>query len=416
MKRSTSIILLICRIIIGLTFIFSGFVKAVDPLGSTYKFIDYFNAFGMGWANGLAFALAVIQNVVEFTLGVMVLFNLSIRFSSVCALIFMIFYTPLTLYIAITNPVHDCGCFGDALVISNWQTFFKNIILLVAAIFIFVRRKQIESHLQSNEQWILSLATAVVILIFCGYSHKHTQVLDFRPFSVGTSIKAKMERPAGAPADVWESAFVYEKDGERKEFAIYTLPDSTWTFVDARHTLIKKGYEPPIHDFSIVNADGEDLTEEVLQSDNYNFLLIAYNLDKADLSKIDSINNLADFCINQGYTFQMLTASTDDAIESFRETTNPPYDICICDETTLKTIVRSNPGLMVVKDGVIIGKWNLADIPQQSFFEGNLLSKCVDYQIQKQKEFYTSMLILMLAFIASFYLIARKKITKQNDV
>lgn len=416
MKRSTSLILLICRIIIGLTFIFSGFVKAVDPLGSTYKFIDYFNAFGMGWANGLAFALAVIQNVVEFTLGVMVLFNLSIRFSSVCALIFMIFYTPLTLYIAITNPVHDCGCFGDALIISNWQTFFKNIILLVAAIFIFVRRKQIESHLQSNEQWILSLATAVIILIFCGYSHKHTQVLDFRPFSVGTSIKAKMERPAGAPADVWESTFVYEKDGERKEFAINALPDSTWTFVDARHTLIKKGYEPPIHDFSIVNADGEDLTEEVLQSDNYNFLLIAYNLDKADLSKIDSINNLADFCINQGYTFQMLTASTDDAIESFRETTNPPYDICICDETTLKTIVRSNPGLMVVKDGVIIGKWNLADIPQQSFFEGNLLSKCVDYQIQKQKEFYTSMLILMLAFIASFYLIARKKITKQNDV
>lgn len=416
MKRSTSLILVICRIIIGLTFIFSGFVKAVDPLGSTYKFIDYFNAFGMGWANGLAFALAVIQNVVEFTLGVMVLFNLSIRFSSVCALIFMIFYTPLTLYIAITNPVHDCGCFGDALVISNWQTFFKNIILLVAAIFIFVRRKQIDSHLQSNEQWILSLATAVIILIFCGYSHKHTQVLDFRPFSVGTSIKAKMERPAGAPADVWESTFVYEKDGERKEFAINALPDSTWTFVDARHTLIKKGYEPPIHDFSIVNADGEDLTEEVLQSDNYNFLLIAYNLDKADLSKIDSINNLADFCINQGYTFQMLTASTDDAIESFRETTNPPYDICICDETTLKTIVRSNPGLMVVKDGVIIGKWNLADIPQQSFFEGNLLSKCVDYQIQKQKEFYTSMLILMLAFIASFYLIARKKITKQNDV
>ncbi len=416
MKRATLYLLLTCRIIIGLTFIFSGFVKAVDPLGSTYKFIDYFNAFGMGWANGLAFALAVIQNVVEFTLGVMVLFNLSIRFSSVCALIFMIFYTPLTLYIAITNPVHDCGCFGDALVISNWQTFFKNIILLVAAIFIFVRRKQIESHLQNNEQWVLSLATAVAILIFCGYSHKHTQVLDFRPFSVGTSIKSKMERPAGAPADVWESTFVYEKDGERKEFAINALPDSTWTFVDARHTLIKKGYEPPIHDFSIVNADGEDLTEEVLQSDNYNFLLIAYNLDKADLSKIGGINNLADFCINQGYTFRMLTASTDDAIESFRETTNPPYNICICDETTLKTIVRSNPGLMVVKDGVIIGKWNLADIPQQSFFEGNLLSKCVDYQIQKQKEFYTSMLILMLAFIASFYLIARKKITKQNDV
>jgi len=415
MKRITPTILLVCRIIIGLTFIFSGFVKAVDPLGSTYKFVDYFNAFGMEWANGLAFMLSVLQCVVELTLGVMVLFNLSIRFSASFVLAFMIFYTPLTLYIAIKNPVHDCGCFGDALVISNWQTFFKNVVLLAAAVFVFVFRKQSDSKLKSLEQWVLSAATAIVGFVFCGYSHKHTQVLDFRPYSVGTSIKAKMERPAGAPADVWESTFVYEKDGEQKEFPINALPDSTWTFKDARHTLVKKGYEPPIHDFSIVNADGDDLTDEVLASDNYNFLLISYNLYKSDLSRNDSINRLADFCMSEGYTFRMLTASTDEAIQNFREEASPAYEICICDETTLKTIVRSNPGLMIVKDGVIIGKWNLADIPPMRFFEGNLLAKCIDYQMQLQSKFYTRMLILMLAFIASFYLLARNKAINKNN-
>ena len=415
MNRLKPTLLLVCRIIIGVTFIFSGFVKAVDPLGSTYKFIDYFNAFGMGWANGLAFGLAVLQNVVEFTLGVMVLFNLRLRLSSALVLAFMVFYTPLTLYIAIANPVHDCGCFGDALVITNWQTFFKNLVLLAAAVLVFAWRDKSDNRLTVNEQWALSGATVVAIAVFCGYSHRHTQVLDFRPYSVGTSIPEKMERPAGAPADVWESTFVYEKDGEQKTFQISNLPDSTWTFVDAKHTLVKKGYEPPIHDFSIVNPDGEDLTAEVLASDNYNFLLIAYNLDKSDLSRTDSINRLADFCLAQGYTFRMLTASTDDAIESFREVAEPPYEICICDETTLKTIVRSNPGLMVVKDGVIIGKWNLADLPSVRFFEGNLLAKCIDYQVAKQRTFYSWLLILSLAFIASFYLLARKRVIHENE-
>lgn len=413
MKRLTPTLMIVCRLIIGATFIFSGFVKAVDPLGSTYKFIDYFNAFGIGWASGLAFGLSVVQCVAEFAIGVAVLFNLSIRLSSGLALAFMVFFTPLTLYIAIKNPVSDCGCFGDALVITNWQTFFKNIVLLACAIVVFALRKQSASRLKKSEQWWLCGVAVLAIGIFCCHSYRHTQVLDFRPYSVGTCIQEKMERPAGAPADVWESSFVYEKDGVQEEFLINDLPDSTWSFVEAKHVLIKKGYEPPIHDFSIVNADGEDLTEDVLNSPDYNFLLVAYNLDKSDLSTIDSINRLALYCQTMGYPFYMLTASTDDAIENFREATEPTYDICICDETTLKTIVRSNPGLMVVKDGVIIGKWNMLDIPQTSFFEGNLLAKCIDFQMQRQTRFYTLLLILSLAFIATIYLLARK--SRQSD-
>ncbi|MBO7495084.1 MAG: DoxX family protein, partial [Salinivirgaceae bacterium] len=160
MNRLKPTLLLICRIVIGVTFIYSGFVKAVDPLGSTYKFIDYFNAFGIGWANGLAFGLSILQDVIEFTLGVMMLFNLQIKLGSVLVLAFMVFYTPLTLYIAITNPVHDCGCFGDALVITNWQTFFKNVVLLAAALVVFWWRKDIKNRLTINEQWALTGASA----------------------------------------------------------------------------------------------------------------------------------------------------------------------------------------------------------------------------------------------------------------
>lgn len=403
-----------CRIIIGVTFIFSGFVKMVDPLGSTYKFIDYFNAFNMGWATSFAFSLSIIQAVAEFIIGIAVLFNLMIRLSSGAALAFMIFFTPLTLYIAIKNPVHDCGCFGDALVITNWQTFYKNIVLLAAAIVIFMWRKKSPSKLNHSEQYIILSSAIVVAGVFCGYSYKHTQILDFRPYKVGTSIPEKMERPANAPADVWESTFIYEKDGVQQEFTINNLPDSTWTFKDARHKLVKKGYEPPIHDFSIVNSEGEDITYNVLHSDNYNFLLIAYNLEKSELTRNDSINRLAAMCQNAGYPFYMLTASTDEAIEWFRDIANPPYDICITDETTLKTIVRSNPGLMIVKDGVIIGKWNLLDIPETNFFEGNILAKCIDYQMQKQTRFYTWLLIISLAFIASIYLLAHNANKKHN--
>ena len=147
--------------------------------------------------------ISVLQNLIEFTLGVMMLFNLQIRFSSTFVLAFMAFYTPLTLYIAIANPVHDCGCFGDALVITNWQTFFKNLVLLAAAVAVFASCKQLDSKLKPMEQWALTGVAAAAILIFCGYSYRHTQVLDFRPYNVGTSIKAKMESPAGAPADVY---------------------------------------------------------------------------------------------------------------------------------------------------------------------------------------------------------------------
>jgi uncharacterized membrane protein YphA (DoxX/SURF4 family) len=408
MKSYTRTLILISRIVVGVVFIYSGFVKIVDPLGSTYKFIDYFNTFGANWATTLAFSLSLIQSIAEFVVGVAVLFNLKIRWSSLGALIFMAFYTPLTLYIAIYNPVHDCGCFGDAWVITNWQTFWKNVVLSVPVVFVFINRKKIESPLRSAEQWILSGIATIAICFIAWQSYNHTPLLDFRPYKTGTCIREKMERPEGAPADVWESTFIYKKNGEEKTFTAKNLPDSTWDFVDAKHVLIKKGYEPPIHDFSINNADGEDITDVILDSPDYNFLLIAYNLDKYNYKANDHINQLAAFCRDKGYPFYLLTSSTDEAINRFKNYSGAEYEICITDETTLKTIIRSNPGLLLLKDGVIIEKWHFNDIPPVKFFEGNILAKCIDTNYTKTVNFYLWVLTLTLAFVASIYLIGRR--------
>ncbi len=410
MKKTTHILLLISRIIIGLVFIYSGFVKAVDPMGNTYKLIDYFNAFGTGWATQLAFGLSVIQIIAELVVGIAVLFNLQIKWSSLGALIFMIIFTPLTLYIAIKNPVHDCGCFGDALVISNWQTFWKNIVLSVPVVFVFIKRKEIECQLKPVEQWILS----GLIILFSGwlivFSLKHTPVIDFRPYKVGTYIREKMERPEGAPADVWKSTFIYKKEGVEKEFTMDNMPDSTWQFVDAKHVLIKKGYEPPIHDFTIENEDGEDITDLVLESPDYNFLVIAYDLDQFNSLYRDTINNLAALCIEKGWPFYLLTSSTDQSIDRFKENSGADYPICITDEITLKTIIRSNPGLLIIKDGVIIGKWHAADIPDIKFFQGNILANSLTHIYKAQVNFYLWVLVLSLAFVACIYLIGRRKL------
>lgn len=412
MKPLTKNIILLCRIVVGVTFIFSGFVKAVDPLGSTYKFVDYFNAFNIGWASGLALTLSFLQSAAEFAVGVAILFNLLIRFSSIIALAFMAIFTPLTLYIAIFNPVHDCGCFGEALVITNWQTFFKNIVLLAAAIVIYLYRNKTENKYSNIWQSAFCVIAIFAISFFEVHSYRHTQVLDFRAFKVGSSIPDKMSIPADAPTDVWESSFVYQKDGKKQEFSLSNLPDSTWEFVEAKHKLISKGYEPPITDFTITTLEGDDITDNILQNPRYVFLLVAYNLDKTELSCYNRMNQISSIAQSQGYPFFMLTASTDNAIERFVDAANPNFGICLADETMLKTIVRSNPGLMVLRDGVIVGKWNWRDVPPTKYFEGNILANSMEQQRQMATNFYTWALILLFAFIACICLLAAQN---KND-
>ncbi len=409
MERYKSIFLWISRIVIGVIFIYSGFVKAVDPFGSTYKFNDYFIAFGANWASIFSFGLAIILSSAEFIIGVSLFLNLKITKGIWGAILLMAVFTPLTFILALTNPVQDCGCFGDALILTNWQTFWKNIVLLIPLIYLFIHKKDIRNSLTNMEQWFSVGIISVFIIAISWYSINHLPLLDFRPYKIGTYIPAAMEIPENEPADVWESIFIYSKDGTEKEFTLNNLPDSTWAFVDAKHVLISKGYEPPIHDFSLLGSDGSDITDMVLASSNYNFLLIAHNLDKSDKKNQKEINNLASFCQSKGYSFYCLTATGDEGIETFKKETNASYEFYHTDEITLKTIVRSNPGLILLKEGAILGKWHSNDIPSPDELDENITHQLVTDYKKKADKYYIYTLILLSAFISSTYLLIRRK-------
>ncbi len=412
MNKTTQWLFFASRIIIGIVFIYSGFVKVIDPLGTTYKLNDYFAVFGTDWATKISFILAVIQNIAEFVIGVALLLNLKMKLSSLGALIFMIIFTPLTLYVAIANPVHDCGCFGDALVITNWQTFWKNIILLFPTVFLFMNRKKSTSILNCWEQWGATVIIIILAGMFTTYSYNHLPLKDFRPYKIGTYIPDGMVIPEGAPADEWESTFIYSKDGVEKEFNMSALPDSTWAFIDAKHDLIKKGYEPPIHDFTIISIDGTEITDIVLSSDNYNFLFIAYNLQEADRNNINKVNELADYCYQMNYPFYGLTASGNDDVNEFISETDAIYEFYNTDEITLKTIIRSNPGLVLLKNGTIIDKWHINDIPSISELNENLVHQSITKYKSSADKYFIWVLILLSGFIVSLYLLVRKSVCK----
>ncbi len=355
----------VSRILIGVVFIFSGFVKAVDPLGSAYKFQDYFTAFGMDFLKVLALPMSFGLSALEFALGVCILLAIYRRLTTILVLLFMSFMTLLTFYLALANPVSDCGCFGDAWVITNWQTFYKNIVLLAAAIVLFLWYKKMYSIFSYKMNWLVGVFTYLFSLLISFYCWQNLPILDFRPYKIGANIPEGMVIPEGKPADKDITTFIYEKEGVQKEFTVDNAPlnDSAWVFVDAKNTVIK-GYQPPIHDFTVVTADEIDITEDILQDPGYTFLLISPKLEKAEESNVDRINEIYDYAQQNGYKFYCLCASTPEAIAEWTGNTGADYPVCTTDETTLKTIIRSNPGLLLLKEGTVYNKWHNNNIPE----------------------------------------------------
>ena len=203
---------LVSRVFVGLVFIFSGFVKAVDPYGSAYKFDDYFAAFGMPWLHFVSLALSFILSGAEFLIGISLFFGIRMKVGSLALTIFMVFFTILTLFLAIFNPVSDCGCFGDAMILTNWETFFKNVIIIIPAIYIFITIKKFPIKLNPSYEWLILAFFGIVIFSVSLFGYRHLPVFDFRPYNVGTYIPSKMEIPADAPQDIYESIMIYEKN------------------------------------------------------------------------------------------------------------------------------------------------------------------------------------------------------------
>ena len=364
MKRNKTIIAAICRTLLGVVFVFSGAVKAIDPFGTVYKIEDYLKAFGGFFADLLPLAevAAVVLILLEVVLGVCMVLNVRTQWTSWLALAFYAVMTPLTLYIAINNPVSDCGCFGDALVLTNWQTFGKNVVLITLAIVLVLLRKSVNPLWRGYMEVIIAVIAASITFAFMEYTYQHLPVVDFRPYKIGNHLPTLMEYPEDAEPDQYEFSFVYEKDGVEETFTLENYPkgDSTWTFVRQESKLIKKGYEPPIHDFEIINADYEDLTWDILESEEPVTLVVMYDLKKADKKQMAKVEALYENCVMNMAQCYILTGSGTDEISSFsHEYPTLSEGICTCDPVTLKTIVRANPGVIVVQNGVVIDKYNI---------------------------------------------------------
>lgn len=353
----------IIRTLLGLTFIFSGFVKAVDPLGTVYKIEDYLIAFG-GLFNSLvplAGVAAAALILFEFVLGVCLLCNVWTKITSWLSLAMMAVMTPLTLYLALTNPVSDCGCFGDAIVLSNWATFWKNVVLLALVIALLFFKKYLPATFQKWMNWVVFGSAILIAGGIMLHAYLHIPVIDFRPYKVGVNIPEKMTLPEGAKEDVYETTFIYERDGVQQEFTLENYPkdDSTWVFVDQKSVLVQKGDEAPIHDFVIMNEDYEELTYDILEAEEEVVLAIMYKLEKANKKQAARLNDLCHQAQDAGKLFYVLTGSGEETIENWKNEMQSEYEICTCDPVTLKTIVRANPGIVVLQQGTIIDKYNL---------------------------------------------------------
>jgi len=371
-------LLTIARWIVGAVFIFSGFVKGIDPLGFNYKLTDYIHSLNLNWLEIFTFPGAFILPLAEFLIGVGLLCGIFTNQSTKLALIFMSFFLPLTLYIAIKNPVTDCGCFGDALVITNWQTFFKNVVLIILAILLFINRKKLSYLLPFRFRKILFSALTFAYIFLVYWSFNHEPIFDFRPYKVGVNIPEGMTIPKGAPTDVYNSTFYYRnlKSNEIKKFDANNYPwkDSlNWKYESMEQDLVKKGYTPPIHDFVIQTADRENVADFFLQDDNFTFILVAYDLSKTSTKKQTIINPLAIWAKEQGYKFICLTSSTGSVLDTFKAKAHPTYDFFFGDEITLKTIIRSNPGLLLLKKGTILAKWHYNDIPSAGKMQSEII-------------------------------------------
>ena len=358
-----------CRTIVGIVFIFSGFVKGVDPLGSVYKFHEYFEAYHVEWLNSLALILAVVLCAVEFTIGVMLVFGVKPKLSAWLAFIMMFFFTGLTLLSAINNPVSDCGCFGDAIKLTNWETFYKNIVLIILALVLLLTNKFSKPAFTFKNE-ISIIVLGIGIIVFCSiYSLRHLPIIDFLPWKVGNKIS---EQVIAIP-EIAEATLVYKNKitGKEETYTAKTLPwqDSakmaSIEFVEQGPKKIIQAYkEAPIHDFIITDSDGNIITDKIVANPGYQFILVAYDLNITTKKAYDDINKFVAECDKDSISFVGLTGSIAETVEAFRHDRQLMFPFHNVDETALKTMIRSNPGLLLLKDGVVLAKWGWRDIPE----------------------------------------------------
>ena len=358
-KRYNKAGLVINRILIGALFIFSSFTKGVDPLGTKYKMLDYLAAYGMEWMNDAALVLAVVMILAEFIVGICLLTNVLPRLATLGATLLMLFFTATTFFDAMYDLVPDCGCFGTAIKMSNWQTFFKNLVIDAVLIPIVVNNKSLKSKwLTLLGQWILAIIFIGLFVGFEIYNIRHLPVIDFMDWKVGKDMS-----PQGYDAGKIFVTYENNETGETQEFESPNYPwndsvwMSQWTFVSQR----SEGGSNALG-FAILDAEGEDVTHILFDSENL-YVFVAPYLEEMTEKDFENCTKMTEVAYNQGFDYIWLTAVSPDYVEKLNDKYLIFNDVYYGDELELKTMVRSNPGLMLIDNGVIKNKWSKIDFP-----------------------------------------------------
>ena len=352
------------RVFVGVLFIISGFVKLNDPVGFSFKLQEYFapDVLNIEFLSPFALGLAIILVIVELVLGVALIIGYYKRLTMWLLLLMIIFFTFLTFYSAYFNKVTDCGCFGDALPLTPWQSFTKDVILLIMIVFLFINIKHIKPFFSNFSRSIIIFATFIACLSFGYYVLMHLPAIDFRAYKEGVNISEGMTIPEGAPEAIFDYNWKFNINGEEKIITTQgEYPSSEGEFIGVETEVVEEGYVPPIHDFTI-EKDGENFTEKFLNTPDL-IVIIAYDLNKTEWNGWPVIKELTNDALKKGYSVIGLTASGDASVNDLKEKQNINFDFYFTDATTLKTIVRSNPGIVKLHNGTIIQKrhWNDAD-------------------------------------------------------
>jgi uncharacterized membrane protein YphA (DoxX/SURF4 family) len=349
------------RIFVGIVFIFSGFVKGIDPLGTVFKMNDYFLAFDQPWAMQFSLPLSIFLCAVEFMIGVSLFFNLMIRKSAWLLLPMMIFFTILTFFDATYNIVPDCGCFGDAVKLTNVQTFIKNLVLMCFVVPIFAWRNKYRSLLSSAGEWAVLGIIALAFTLLSVWCYRYLPVVDFMSWKVGNTIN----KTGSADARFYVT-YKNIKTGEEKE---YLAPDYPWNdsvWMSEWVFLSQRAEDPSAGNGMALMAEdaaGNDVTPSITGNPDYQFIFVTYDLEGADPENFTKILPLYKQVEAAGYSFVCISNALPEVIREFRMANGTAFEFYSADDVVLKTMVRSNPGLILIKNGIVIEKWHYRDFP-----------------------------------------------------
>lgn len=406
----------ICRVLLALVLVLSGFVKAVDPKGTMYKLQEYADAFSIDlFSNEWLLFFAIILAAAEFLIGVFLLMGAYRKFVAFMAFLVFVVFTPFTLYVAITDVVPECGCFGDAIGLSNSASFLKNLFLLLLAVIVFLGCRRFVVNISARNRWMVSLFAVFYIAFVETISLSYVPVLDFRNYAVGNNLRELVQ----GENDTYKVVMAFEKDGETRLFEQDSLPDESWLFIENRSVLVAEGRKPAIGDFAILDWENDyDVAEDILADSGYVCILVAEFLEDASVGRVDKINDLYDYCLENDVAFFATTSSGEEDIELWRKRTGAEYPVYWADNMLLRGMTRANPGVLLLNDGVIVGKWNVASMPEAEQMMSPTINRKAKDEVfgMDGKLFWTLLFVLPLFVIILIDLATgRKKMPLKDE-